>query len=191
MRSLRAVVLVAVLALTAACGGQAGNAESGKEFNDADVTFATQMIPHHAQALSMVDLTLGRDLDPEVAAMTEDIRAAQTPEIETMTEWLEDWGKPVPETMRDHANAHGGHADMDSDMPGMMSEQEMAALEKAPDAKFQDMFLEMMIEHHRGAIEMAQTEQEEGQYAPAVELAGKIERSQQAEVEKMERLLGS
>lgn len=190
MRSLRAVALVVVLALTAACGGEASGG-SGKEFNDTDVAFATDMIQHHAQALSMVDQTLGRNLDPQVATLAEDIRSAQTPEIETMTEWLEGWGEPVPETMRDHANAHGGHVEMDSDMPGMMSEQEMRALEKAPDTEFQDMFLEMMIEHHRGAIEMAQTEQADGQFGPAVRLAEEIERSQQAEVEKMERLLGS
>ena len=84
-------------------------ASNGEVFNDADVDFATAMIPHHAQALVMVDLTLGRELSPEVQQLTEDIQAAQGPEIELMVDWLTQWDQPVPETMRDHTNAedHG------------------------------------------------------------------------------------
>jgi len=189
--------LATVLAL-AGCGGddrptdETRTAANGDKFNDADVAFATGMIPHHAQALSMVDLTRDRELDPEVRQLAEDIRAAQAPEIEQMTGWLTAWDEPVPETMRDHANAHGGdEMEMDSSMPGMMSEEEMSELENAPDAEFQAMWLEMMTEHHQGAIEMAQAEQSEGAFAPAVELAETIESTQQAEIELMEDLLAS
>ncbi|HEX8780862.1 MAG TPA: DUF305 domain-containing protein, partial [Nocardioides sp.] len=174
-------LLVALFALTA-CGGQEDErpsatrtAANGDTFNDADVAFATDMVQHHAQALQMVDMTLGRDLDPEVARLADEIRAAQGPEIETMTDWLTDWDQPIPETSRDHANAHGeGHAEMDGDMPGMMSADQMDELMKAPDTKFQEMWLEMMIEHHEGAVEMAQDQQEDGQYKPAVDLAGDV-----------------
>jgi len=189
--------LATVLAL-AGCGGEdrptneTRTAANGDEFNEADVAFATGMIPHHAQALSMVDLTLERELDPEVRQLAEDIRAGQTPEIEQLTGWLTAWDEPVPETMRDHANAHGGdEMEMDSSMPGMMSAEEMSELENAPDAEFQTMWLEMMTEHHRGAIEMARVEQSEGAFKPAVELAETIESSQQAEIELMEDLLES
>jgi len=189
--------LATVLAL-AGCGGddrptdETRTAASGDKFNDADVAFATGMIPHHAQALSMVDLTRDRELDPEVRQLAEDIRAAQAPEIEQMTGWLTAWDEPVPETMRDHANAHGGdEMEMDSSMPGMMSEEEMSELENAPDAEFQTMWLEMMTEHHQGAIEMAEAEQSEGAFEPAVELAETIESAQQAEIELMEDLLAS
>ncbi len=106
---------MALLAVTG-CGSDASNAEpssrssvSATEHNQADVTFASDMVQHHAQALSMVDLTTGRDLDPAVRALGEDIRAAQAPEIETMSDWLQTWGEEVPETVRDHA--HGGHGD--------------------------------------------------------------------------------
>ena len=109
-------------------------AANGETFNDADVAFATGMIPHHAQALAMVDLPIGGPLDPKVEQLAEEIRGAQAPEIETMADWLTAWDKPVPQTMRGHG---GMDMDTDSDMPGMMSEQDMADLEDADDAEFQ------------------------------------------------------
>ena len=177
-------------------------ASNGDVFNDADVAFATDMIQHHAQALVMVDLTAGRELDPRVQQLAEDIRAAQGPEIEQMTDWLTAWDEEVPETMRDHANA-GGHDmdDMDDmdhgddesgedEMPGMMSSEDLDDLENAPDAEFQDMWLEMMIEHHRGAVAMAEDEVGDGRFDDAVALAESIASSQQLEIDTMEQLLG-
>ncbi len=193
------VALLAATSVLAACGEnddasqqETQTAANGDTFNDADVEFATDMIQHHAQALSMVDLTMGRRLDPEVQQLAEGIRGAQGPEIEQMTDWLTDWDQPIPETVRDHANAHGeGDSEMDTDMPGMMSPEEMADLEAATGEGFQQMWLEMMIEHHEGAIEMAQAEQSDGEHAAAVDLAGTIESAQQEEISTMESLLGS
>lgn len=203
-RTLGALSLALGLALgTTACGDDTETARtvetSPTEHNDADIAFASDMIQHHAQALSMVDLTLERPLDPEVQALTEEIRAAQAPEIETMADWLTDWDEPVPETMRDHANAGHDMGDMSetmddmedhgSDMPGMMSAEDMDALEDSADADFQQMWLEMMIEHHEGAVEMARAEQEGGRFEPAVDLAGQIIDSQTAEITTMRELL--
>ncbi|HEY0643355.1 MAG TPA: DUF305 domain-containing protein, partial [Nocardioides sp.] len=187
-----------------ACGDDTSDAAakaavSTTEHNDADVAFASDMITHHAQALSMVDLTLDREVDPEVQALAEDIREAQGPEIETMADWLTEWGEDVPETMRDHVN--GGH-DMDDmsdnmddmghdDMPGMMSADDIDELENSADVEFQDMWLEMMIEHHEGAVEMAETEQSDGQFKDAVDLAGQIIDAQKKEIETMTELLDS
>ncbi|WP_110240271.1 DUF305 domain-containing protein [Nocardioides gilvus] len=200
----RSTALLATLALglalaLTACGNDDNSAEvSETEHNDADVAFASDMIQHHAQALSMVDLTADRTLDPEVQQLAEEIREAQGPEIETMTDWLQEWDEEVPETMRDHSNAgHGsdGMGDsmegMDSDMPGMMSADDFDRLENAPDADFQTMWLEMMIEHHEGAVEMAQDEQENGRFKPAVDLAADVVETQTAEIQKMESLLDS
>lgn len=198
---------LAVLLTLSACGGNdeadAPQKLSETEHNKADVTFATDMIQHHAQALSMVDLTMDRNLEPEVQELADSIRAAQSPEIETMSGWLQEWGEEVPSTMRDHVNGgHEGHGDgedssmsdsmegMDDDMPGMMSAEDMDALENASDAEFSDMWLTMMIEHHEGAIEMSETEQDEGRFKPAVDLAGTIIESQTAEIDTMEKLLG-
>ncbi len=187
--------LTTMLAL-ASCGGQDEDAEpathtaaDGQRFNDADVAFATDMVQHHAQALVMVDQTMGRDLDPGLERLAEGIRAAQGPEIETLTGWLTDWDQPIPETVRDHANAHGGHAEMDADMPGMMSQEQMDDLAAASDAEFEEMFLTMMIEHHEGAIGMARDEQRDGLHADAVALAEGIESAQAREIETMQRML--
>lgn len=192
------------LALTlSACGNdEAVNDASAQvsetDHNDADVAFATDMIQHHAQALSMVDLTVDRTLDPEVQQLAEDIRAAQGPEIETMSDWLQQWDEEVPATMRDHSNAGhdmegmGDSMDgLDSDMPGMMSGDDFDELEDAPDSEFQTMWLEMMVEHHEGAVEMAQEEQDNGQYKPTVNLAGAVVETQTVEIDKMKTLLGS
>ncbi|TNM37661.1 DUF305 domain-containing protein [Nocardioides albidus] len=198
-KTLTAALLAASLLTLAACGNDGGhdghngsNIPVSEEFNQADVDFATDMIQHHAQALSMVDLTDGRDLSPELAALAEQIRMAQGPEIETMVDWLNEWDQPVPETMRDHANAHGdGEMEMDSDMPGMMSQEQMDDLEAASGTEFEQMFLTMMIEHHEGAIEMAKTEQADGEHPDAIALAEEIEKSQTAEITTMNELLGS
>jgi uncharacterized protein (DUF305 family) len=172
-------------------------APNGDVFNDADVSFATDMIPHHAEALVMVDMADGRDLSPEVQQLTADIRAAQGPEIEQLVDWLTHWDEPVPETLRDHVNAedHGmGGDDLghdSADMPGMMSDEEMDELGDAQGHEFETMWLEMMVEHHEGAIEMAQDELADGVFQPAKDLAEAIATSQQAEIDLMNKLLGS
>ena len=186
-RTLATVATALALTLT---GCSDADPSSGEGFNAADADFASDMIQHHAQALEMVDLTMGRELDPEVAALTEEIRAAQAPEIETMADWLEEWDEPVPETSRDHANAHGDGGEMDTDMPGMMSAEDMAALEEAPEAEFQDRWLEMMIDHHEGAVEMAEDQVANGEHEQAVALAEEIIAAQQAEITTMQDLLG-
>jgi uncharacterized protein (DUF305 family) len=196
--SATALTLTLTLALSAvACGTDDSASDtstqvSTTEHNDADVAFASDMLQHHAQALSMVDLTMERPLDPEVQQLAERIREAQAPEIQTFSEWLTDWDEEVPQTVRDHANAHGDMGgDTGTDMPGMMTAEDMIALEEAPDAEFQSMWLDMMIEHHEGAVEMAQAEQAEGQYKPAVDLAADIAKSQTAEIDTMQGLLDS
>ncbi len=164
---------VAVL-LLAGCGN------SDDDHNAADVTFATDMIPHHEQAVQMADLAESRSSDPDVLDLAAQIRAAQDPEIQTMSGWLSGWGEPVPEEMDG----------MDTGaMPGMMTGQEMADLAAAAGADFDALFLEAMIEHHTGAVQMAQTEQADGQYADAIDLAGQIEEGQTAEIATMQDLL--
>ncbi len=197
MRTLAALAAMAALLPLAGCGDdepapdEVRVASNGDRFNDADVAFATDMIPHHAQALSMVDLTLGRALDPEVQRLVEDIRDAQAPEIELMADWLTSWDEPVPETMRDHAHAHGEGEIDPGDMPGMMTADQLAQLETAPDAAFQDLFLQMMVEHHEGAVEMAKAERFDGEFKPALMLAESIESSQTDEIALMRDLIGS
>ena len=183
---LLALAVVTAL-LVAACGGP--------DHNDADVSFATDMVRHHAQAVAMADLTIGRTgLDAEVADLAEQIRKDQTPEINTMSDWLEEWGEQVPRTgygSRDgHTHSQEGMGMQDlGDMPGMMTSEEMHGLDATKGAAFQRRWLEMMVEHHQGAIRMARTEVAEGEDQDARALARRIIEGQQAEVDTMRTLL--
>ncbi len=186
-KTLTAALLAASLLTLAACGNDDETA-GGAAHNDADVTFAQEMIPHHQQAIEMSELAETRATSPEVKNIAADIKGAQDPEIETMTGWLESWGEDVPGGEMSGMDHGDTSAD---DMAGMMSEEEMAELEAASDTEFDRMFLTMMIEHHEGAIDMAKSEQEDGEYPDAVALAEEIEKAQTAEITTMNELLGS
>ncbi len=175
-RLIPAAVALAGLALVAGCGGS-GSGASSAAHNTADVAFATDMIPHHAQAVQMADMALNAAVDPEVKALAQAIKGAQAPEIKTMTGWLTDWKAPVPRTGMGHS--------MSGDGQGMMSDADMAALGKATGAEFDKMWVQMMTRHHTGAIAMANTEIKDGQYADAKALAQRIVTSQTAEVTKL------
>ena len=186
--------LIAGAVVLTGCSGasDSSNAASGSStasendaFNNADVTFVQDMIPHHRGALAMAALADGRAEDPRVVDLASRIEAAQDPEIETMTGWLEEWGEAVPE----ESDKGMGGMDMGGMDMGGMSEDDMAALEGASGAEFDRMFLEMMIGHHRGAVDMAKTEIDEGSYPDAVSLAEGIVQSQTAEIEEMQTLL--
>lgn len=199
-RAAMGTALALTLGLSAAaCGSDSNDSPSSSataesqtetqgEHNQVDVTFAQNMLLHHAQAIEMVDMTEGRDLDPEVQDLAGQIEAAQGPEIDTFTQWLDTWGEDVPDASDEHAG-HSMGGDMEEGMAGMMTAEDISALESASDAEFQDMWLSMMIEHHEGAVEMAQTQIEAGEYPPAIDLADTIATSQAAEIDTMEKLL--
>lgn len=151
-------------------------------FNEADAEFSTLMIPHHGQAIEMARLAATRAGNAEVRALAQRIEGAQQPEIDMMSNWLREWGKPVP-----NAADMGGHGH--ASMPGMMSDADMGKLKATKGTDFDRMFLEMMIVHHEGAIQMAETEQRQGQDSRAKGLAAKVAEDQTAEIEQMRALL--
>ena len=153
------------------------------EQNEADVAFATGMIPHHQQAVEMADMALKQASSSEVRDLATKIKAAQDPEIKTMSSWLAAWGKPVPTDM-------SGMGSMDGmAMDGMMTDQEMTDLSKATDVAFDRMWLTMMIKHHQGAVKMAQAEGQSGMNPEAKKLAQAIITAQNAEISRMTVLL--
>jgi uncharacterized protein (DUF305 family) len=148
--------------------------------NDAaDVTFATDMIPHHQQAVAMAGLVPSRSSNPAVVTLASKIAAAQGPEIETMRSFLAQWG---------HADA--GHQDMPGmQMQGMVDDATMTRLESLRGQEFDTLFLQSMIGHHEGAIAMAKTELANGANADAKNLAQQIVTAQQAEIDQMQQML--
>jgi uncharacterized protein (DUF305 family) len=148
--------------------------------NDADVAFATGMIPHHAQAVTMAEMAATKATNSDVKTLAATIKAAQAPEITEMSGWLTGWGQPVPDT----AMGNGGMAMGD----GMMTDAEMTQLSHATGAAFDRMWLQMMIKHHQGAVAMATTELASGSNGDAKKLAQAIITSQKAEIATMQKL---
>ena len=160
---------------------------SASEHNPADVSFAQGMIPHHRQALMMAGMAADRASMPEVKDLASRIKAAQDPEIQTMSGWHKSWGEDVPAD--GSMGMGGGQGSSSMPMAGMMTNDEMSELMGMGGSGFDRMFLTSMTEHHKGAIEMAKTEQAQGSYLPAKELAAKISQDQQAEITEMADLL--
>lgn len=155
-------------------------------FNAADVAFAQGMIPHHTQAIEMADMASEQASSPEVNELAAQIKAAQGPEIDQLTTWLEEWDQEVPDGSM---NMGGGSDTMMMD--GMMSESDMTMLSEASGAEFDQMFLSMMVIHHEGAVAMAQQEISDGKYEPAIEMAQTIVETQNAEIATMNQLMSS
>ena len=154
--------------------------------NADDVTFAQQMVPHHSQALDMAKLVPSRSANPKVIDLASRIEKAQDPEIQQMQGWLTTWGAG---TSGMPGMTHGSMPGTDHPMPGMMSDADMQKLEQAKGGGFDKMWLDMMIKHHQGAVEMAETELSKGSNADAKALAQKIIDAQQAEITEMRGLL--
>ena len=179
-------IAAATLALTACTpwfsGGMPGAGEVPDDVNAADVMFVQMMIPHHEQAIEMADLVLDTPgIDPAVVTLATEIKAAQGPEIERMEQWLDEWG------MSSMPGGHAGHGGLD----GMLSEEELQRLADAEGEEATRLFLEGMIEHHEGAIDMAEDVIDDGENAAVRELADTIIVTQQAEIDLMRDLLAA
>jgi uncharacterized protein (DUF305 family) len=166
--------------------------------NQADMSFAHMMIPHHQQAIEMSDIILAKPgIDPRVVDLATKIKAAQGPEIEQMQGWMKQWGMPGMSGMPGMTDMpgmdHGGMPGMGgmSGMDGMMSAAEMDALKNADGAQASKLFLTGMITHHQGALTMAQEEIKNGEFPDAVALAKSILSSQQKEIDTMNQILNS
>lgn len=159
------------------------SATTSQEHNDADTQFAQMMILHHEGAIEMATMAEGRAQTAEVQQLSSDIQFAQQPEIDLMTSWLETWGEDLPSSDDDM-----GGMDHSSGHTGMADDEQMQQLEDAG-ADFDRMFLEMMIEHHQGAITMSEEQQANGLNKDALELAGTIIADQTEEIATMEQLL--
>ncbi|XVA03115.1 DUF305 domain-containing protein [Prescottella equi] len=201
-------------ATTSASVSASGTAEQGGPHNDADVEYVQMMIPHHEQAVEMAELVPSRTGNPDIIALADQIERAQGPEIEQMEGWLKAWGAPEPSKAEapgatsdgmDHDGMEGDGTSMPmqsmpmtsmNSMPGMeggghgmMSAEQMQALENAKDAEFDKMWLELMIAHHQGAVASSEQILQTGESEQVRQLAQQIVSSQQAEIAQMEALL--
>ncbi|WP_191842667.1 DUF305 domain-containing protein [Catellatospora chokoriensis] len=161
-----------------------------QQFNDTDVQFAQQMIVHHQQALMMAQMAADKAADADVKQLAVEIGQEQSPEIEQMSTWLAQWGKPVPSmgpgmTMPSMPPMGPGA------MPSMGPMPDMGQMQNMTGEQFDQMFLQMMIAHHEGAVAMAKAEIASGANPAAKQLAEKIQSSQSAQIEQMRQMLGA
>ncbi|BBY58683.1 hypothetical protein MSAR_18190 [Mycolicibacterium sarraceniae] len=148
--------------------------------NSDDVMFAQMMIPHHQQAVELAALAAQHTTNQALLTLASTISAEQQPEIQAMKAMLLQWDVD-PNAMGDH----GGMA-----MQGMVDDATMTRLASLNGPEFDTLWLQAMIGHHQGAIEMANTELAKGQSPDMIAMAKNMVTAQQAEINQMKQMLG-
>lgn len=185
-----------VLSIAAAgCAGTTGSAASGPAASTpsspphtaADVAFMQGMIEHHRQALAMAALVPANTETESIQLLAERIEVSQTDEMAMMAGWLQDHGAGGP-APGDHAQ-HAGHGQV---MPGMLTPEQMATLAAATGAEFDRLFLELMIQHHQGALVMVGqllSTPGAGQDVDVYRIASEVDSDQRIEIDRMRQML--
>lgn len=156
---------------------------------DADVRFMQDMILHHAQALELTALVPDRSTRADVQLLARRIEVSQDSEIALMRRWLEERWEEAPDP-----SVHGLHHDHQrhTDMPGMLSPEQLRSLASATGDEFDQMFLEFMIFHHQGALTMVAelfASPGAGQGGDIFEFASHVDADQRIEIARMQRML--
>lgn len=162
-------------------------------YSQADVDFMSGMIPHHAQAVLMAGWVAGRTERRDLRVLAERIAVAQKDEIALMQTWLSDRGLEVPAADATHHVMKHGDMEHRMLMPGMLSAEELAALEAARGAAFERLFLQSMIKHHQGAITMVDVlfkSYGAAQDETVFRFASDVYADQTTEIEFMTKMLG-
>jgi uncharacterized protein (DUF305 family) len=164
MRTVSRLAIAGLLYATAWSAGCASGPSSGLHatppglgrlpYSDADVEFMSGMIPHHAQAVIMAGWAPSHGAREDVAILCERIVVAQRDEIFTMQSWLGDRDQPVPDATSTRHKMKMNGVEHEMLMAGMLTDEEMAELDRARGPEFDRLFLNGMIRHHQGAIDM-------------------------------------
>ncbi|WP_225732257.1 MULTISPECIES: DUF305 domain-containing protein [unclassified Nocardia] len=168
--------------------------------NSVDIGFAQDMAAHHAQAVEMAGIALVGSTDNDVRRLAYDIMTSQESQIGRMQGWLQTWGQPeqgvnghmgwmTEQPTHDHTGGNHGMTGPVTIMPGMASDNELAALRKATGAQLDTMFLQLMLRHHQGGQPMMHYA---AQYAATTEirtLADSMAQAQQSEAELIATML--
>ncbi len=175
--------MAGVLVASAAACGAGGDPGGSSPHADADVAFATTMIPHHAQGVEVAKLAATHASSSRIRQLATQISAEQVPEISQMQSLLAGWGEPPASTT--------GMAGMPgtASMPGMVTDQQMAQLNAATGPAFDRLFLQVMIVHDQGGVTMARTEMSDGLDSEATTLAQNIDDAQEYAIPVLQQLL--
>ena len=147
----------------------------------ADVMFVQEMIPHHQQAVELGAMVPQHTSNADLITLAGEIMKQQQPEINVMKTQLVQWGVNPD----DPTSIHAGH------MNGMVDDATLAKLKTLQGAEFDKLWLQSMISHHQGAIEMSETEVSKGQSSDMTALARDIITAQQTEIDQMKKMLAA
>lgn len=153
---------------------------------EVDVGFAYDMSSHHLQAIELAELARERTDDPEVAVLARDIALGQQSQVGQMRGWLDAWGLPPTTTAAPMA-----WMDMSGPMPGMASDEEMAALTAAEGTAADELFVALMIRHHQGGVHMAEAAAASATLDYVADTAAAMATAQRDEIANLETLLRS
>ena len=165
---------------------------AARAFAPADVDFMQGMIPHHAQAVIMGRWAATHGARADVQRLCLRIVAAQSDEINIMRRWLGERKQDVPDSTATRHVMKMGDMTHEMMMPGMLSDDEMAQLDKARGSEFDRLFLNGMIRHHQGAISMVETLLQNGNAGhdeSVFRFANDVVSDQSAEIAVMRRML--
>jgi uncharacterized protein (DUF305 family) len=163
-------------------------------YSVADIEFMQGMIPHHAQAVLFAGWAKSHGARPDIQVLCERMVVAQRDEIAFMRTWLADRGEKVPAADATHHRMVMNGVEHDMLMPGMLTPEELARLDKARGPEWDRLFLEGMIRHHQGAIKMVDTLFESYgalQDEDIYKFASEIYADQNIEIERMEKMLAA
>lgn len=165
--------------------GKGMAAEGAERVTDpVSLGFVRDMGTHHAQAVQMSEIAHRRSTDPKLNYLAFDILSTQQGQIGIMSGWLELWRQN--HSGSDEPMAWMGHA---GPMPGMATDDEIAALNTLPLAEMEEQWLRLMIRHHRGAVPMADAAASRAASPEVAAFAGKMSAGQQSEVDLMQNML--
>ena len=166
-------------------------AQAPRDYTAADVRFMSGMIYHHAQAVLIAGWAPSHDAGPSLRTLCDRIVASQKDEIALLSRWLADRHEAVPHTDPEHMMMP--EIDSTHMMPGMLSAEQLAQLDRAQGAAFDRLFLSLMIQHHQGAITMVNQlfAAGAGEEEPVYKMASSVFADQTTEIERMQRMLAA
>jgi uncharacterized protein (DUF305 family) len=187
-----ALVLAAVGAPLAAAQTPLAVRTESPRYTAADVRFMQGMIGHHAQAVVMANMAPTHGASTQVALFCRKILRSQADEIELMQGWLRDRGERVPDPKDPHAGMDMSMPGHEMLMPGMLTAEQLAELDRARGAEFDRLFLTDMIQHHQGALTMVAALFDSpgaGQTPEIFGFATGVDADQRAEIARMQAML--
>jgi uncharacterized protein (DUF305 family) len=163
-------------------------------YSDADVQFMAGMIPHHAQAVLIAGWAASHGARADIVVLCQRMVVGQLDEIATMRNWLRDRGENVPDADATHHRMKMNGVEHDMLMPGMLSPEQLAELDKARGPEWDRLFLTFMIRHHEGALKMVEdlfasygALQDDDVY----KLVSDMGADQSIEIERMQKMLAA